>query len=453
MTPFELLEPATLPEAIGLLDPDDPTVRPIAGGTALMLMMKAGVFRPTRLVSLRKLAVQHSRVAAGENGALTIGALTPLAAVERSPEVANAAPVITRAMRRLSNIRVRNVATVGGNLAHGDPHMDLPPVLIALGAEVVVAGSRGERRIAVEDLFAGFFETVLAKNELIAELRIPAQGNARAAYLKVTTGSAEDWPALGVAVALAGEGAAVKSARVVVSAATEKAVRLKEAEKALAGATIGDKTLARAADAAADEAECISDVRGSAAYKRELVRVYVGRAVRQAVSMGLLIKGGGHAMAAGVTLRKDRLSAFRAYLEDALAGAVEAARREDALLIDGALTAAAANNDIVAMIARAGPFGAGNPEPVIAFPAHTLVYAEEVGQSHVRARLRAGDGSIINAIAFRAAGQKLGIALGQARGQSVHAAGTLCLDRWNGTERVQLRLIDAAPADASLGAY
>jgi aerobic carbon-monoxide dehydrogenase medium subunit len=286
MTPFELAEPASLGEVFALLDPDDPTVRPIAGGTALMLMMKAGVFRPTRLVSLRKLGPQYARIAAAADGALTIGAMTPLAAVERSPEVARAAPVIPRAMRRLSNIRVRNVATIGGNLAHGDPHMDLPPVLIALGAEVRVAGPNGERTIAIEDLFAGYFETVLAKNELIAELRIPPQGNTRAAYLKVTTGSAEDWPALGVAVALPGEGAAIKSARVVVSAATEKALRLPAAEKAIAGATIDDKAIARAADAAADEVECISDVRGSAAYKRELVRVYVGRAVRQALNTG-----------------------------------------------------------------------------------------------------------------------------------------------------------------------
>ncbi len=286
MTPFELAEPASLREAIALLDPEDPTVRPIAGGTALMLMMKAGVFRPTRLVSLRKLAPQYARIAAAADGTLTIGAMTPLAVVERSGEVARAASVIPRAMRRLSNIRVRNVATIGGNLAHGDPHMDLPPILIALKAEVAVAGANGERAIAVEDLFAGYFETVLAKNELIAELRIPPQGKARAAYLKVTTGSAEDWPALGVAVALVADGAAVTSARVVVSAATEKAVRLKAAEKALVGGNIHDATLTRAADAAAAEAECITDVRGSAAYKRELIRVYVGRAVRQAMSTG-----------------------------------------------------------------------------------------------------------------------------------------------------------------------
>jgi len=183
---------------------------------------------------------------------------------------------------------------------------------------------------------------------------------------------------------------------------------------------------------------------------RSITGVDLGRAVRQAVSTGLLVKGGGHAMAAGVTLRRDRLNAFRAYLEDALAAAVEAARREDALLIDGAVSAAAATNEILATIARAGPFGAGNPEPIIAFPAHTVVYADEVGQSHMRVRLRAGDGSILNAIAFRAAGQKLGRALAQARGQSVHAAGTLCLDRWNGIERVQLRLIDMASADGSL---
>jgi len=289
VTPFELVEPTSLHEAIALLDPDDPAVRPIAGGTALMLMMKAGVFRPTRLVSLRNLGDRFARIAAGADGHLTIGAMTPLSTVERSPEVARVAPVIPRAMRRLSNIRVRNVATIGGNLAHGDPHMDLPPVLIALGAEVLVTGPQkngqtGEHNIPVEKLFAGYFETVLKKNELITALRIPPQGRTRAAYLKVTTGSAEDWPALGVAVALEADGPAVKTARVVVSAATEKAVRLATAERALAGTTIDDKSLARVGDAAAAEAECIADVRGSAAYKRELIRVYVGRAVRQALS-------------------------------------------------------------------------------------------------------------------------------------------------------------------------
>jgi carbon-monoxide dehydrogenase medium subunit len=282
VTPFELAEPATLEEALQLLDPDDASVRPLGGGTALMLMMKAGVFAPSRLVSLRKITALK-RIAVGADGGLVIGALTPLSDVEHSAEVAKRAGVIVRTMRRLSNVRVRNVATIGGNLAHGDPHMDLPPVLIALDAGIVVTGRGGERVLAVENLFAGYYETVLEPGELITELRIPAQGRRRAAYLKVTTGAADDWPALGIAVSLEADGQVVRAVRVVVSAATEKAIRLAGAEEVLSGATIDDAVLARAGDAAAAQAETVSDVRGSAAYKRELLRVYVRRAVRQAL--------------------------------------------------------------------------------------------------------------------------------------------------------------------------
>ena len=281
MIPFELVEPATLQGAIALIDPDDQTVRPIAGGTALMLMMKAGVFRPRRLVSLRKLDGGWTGIKASSD-ALTIGAMTPLSAVERSAEVARHAPVIVRTMTRLSNVRVRNVATIGGALAHGDPHMDLPPVAIALGGRVRIAGAAGERELAVEDLLTGYYETALKAGELITSLHIPAQGKARTAYCKITAGAADDWPALGVAVALETEGAAIKSARVVASAATPKAMRLKDAEKVLTGATINDKALQAAGDATAGEAEIIGDVRGSAAYKRELLRVYIGRTVHAA---------------------------------------------------------------------------------------------------------------------------------------------------------------------------
>jgi carbon-monoxide dehydrogenase medium subunit len=284
MTPFELVEPRSLKEAISLLDADDPTVRPIAGGTALMMMMKAGVFRPTRLVSLAKVRDGLTGIEASPANDLTIGAMTPLAVVERAARVARGAPVIVRAMRRLSNIRVRNVATVGGALAHGDPHMDLPPVLMALGAAVSVVGPKGDRSLPVEELFTGYYETSLGRNELIADVRIPAQGQKRAAYLKVTAGSADDWPALGVAVVLDADKQAIRSARVVVSAATEKVTRLKKTEKVLAGAKLDDKLLARAGEAAIAEVETMSDVRGSAAYKRELLRVYIARAVRQALN-------------------------------------------------------------------------------------------------------------------------------------------------------------------------
>jgi carbon-monoxide dehydrogenase medium subunit len=283
MISFDLAEPATLAEAIALLDPDDAAVRPIAGGTALMLMMKAGMFRPARLVSLR--AIRELRaIATRPDGALTIGAMTPLSVLERDPAMRAHAPVVTATLRTLSNVRVRNVATLGGHLAHADPHMDLPPVLIALGAHIAVAGPAGARTIPVEDLFAGYFETVLARDELITAVVVPAQGSRRAVYLKCTTRATHDWPALGVAVSLERDGASIRDARIVISAATEKAIRLPGAEAVLWGGSSDDAVLRRAGDAAAEEAQTISDGQGSAAYKRQLVRVYVRRALSAALT-------------------------------------------------------------------------------------------------------------------------------------------------------------------------
>jgi carbon-monoxide dehydrogenase medium subunit len=282
MIPFDLAEPTSLSEAVKLLNPDDPTIRPIAGGTALMLMMKAGVYNPEKLISLRKIEGKYSNISASADG-LRIGAMTTLGALERSAEVKKITPLISRTLRTLSNVRVRNVATVGGALAHGDPHMDLPPVLMALGATLTVIGPKGERKLAVEDLFAGYYETVLEKNELIAEMHVPAQGSKKGAYFKVTTGSADDWPALGVAAVLESDGKSIKSARIVTSAATDKATRLKSVEAVLNGKTADDKLLEQAGEAALGDCEFIADVRGSVPYKRELMKVYVRRAVRAAL--------------------------------------------------------------------------------------------------------------------------------------------------------------------------
>ncbi|HUD85451.1 MAG TPA: single-stranded-DNA-specific exonuclease RecJ [Xanthobacteraceae bacterium] len=184
---------------------------------------------------------------------------------------------------------------------------------------------------------------------------------------------------------------------------------------------------------------------------RSIVGVDIGRAVRRAVVEGLLVKGGGHAMAAGVTLKKSALAPLRAFLEATLGPDVDVARRANGLMIDGAVTAAGATADMVTMLGRAGPFGSGNPEPIIALPAHTVSYAEEVGQAHMRVRLKSADGAAVNAIAFRAAGQKLGQALLQNRGRQVHAAGTFAIDRWQGQERVQFKLTDIAPAEPFAG--
>jgi carbon-monoxide dehydrogenase medium subunit len=280
MIPFDLQEPRSLAEALELLETDDPAVRPFGGGTALMLMMKAGVFRPARLVSLKRLAPDHSRVAS-IGGEVCIGALATLSALERSPVIRRDLPVVARTLLTLSNVRVRNVATLGGHLAHGDPHMDLPPVLIALGATVTTASASGERTMDAEELFKGYYETELGRAELITEVRVPVQAKRRAAYLKCTARSADDWPALGVAVAIDADEDTVRDVRVVVSAATEKATRLKGVEALLRGRRIESAALNEAGDAAAEEANVVSGARGGAAYKRELVRVYVRRALQE----------------------------------------------------------------------------------------------------------------------------------------------------------------------------
>ncbi|OPH82756.1 single-stranded-DNA-specific exonuclease RecJ [Nitrobacter vulgaris] len=180
---------------------------------------------------------------------------------------------------------------------------------------------------------------------------------------------------------------------------------------------------------------------------RSIGGVDLGKAVRGAVADGVLLKGGGHAMAAGVTLRKERLAEFRAYMETALAADVARSRHVRELFIDGAVSARAATPEFVATLNRAGPFGAGNPEPVVALPSHQLIHADEVGQAHLRLRFKSGDGAIVNGIAFRAVGQPLGNTLAQMRGQPLHVAGSLAVDRWQGAERVQLRVVDVATPD------
>ena len=280
---FELREPRTLDDALALLDPDDAGVRSIAGGTALSLMLQSRIFRPTRLVSLRRLdgALRGIRVEA--DGSLRIGALTTLTELERSPVLAVSEPVLARALSTLSNVRVRNVATLGGHLAHADPHMDLPPILVALGARVRVVSPRGERWIDVADLITGYYETALGGDELIAELHVPVQpAGARAAYAKFTALSADDWPSVGIAVWLRRSGEAIAEARIVAGGATVRPTRLTAAEAALGGSEPEAVRFALAADAAAAEVEPLGDLRGSAPYKREMVRVHVRRALERA---------------------------------------------------------------------------------------------------------------------------------------------------------------------------
>ena len=156
---------------------------------------------------------------------------------------------------------------------------------------------------------------------------------------------------------------------------------------------------------------------------RSIAGVDLGKAVRAAVEAGLLVKGGGHAMAAGVTLEKQRLGEWRAFLEERLAEPVARARAEASLAVDAAMTAGAATPALAHRLEAAGPYGSGNPEPVFVLPRHRLADVMPVGADHLRVRAVAGDGSAVEAIAFRAVGKKLGDALTRLRGAPVHLAG------------------------------
>ena len=180
---------------------------------------------------------------------------------------------------------------------------------------------------------------------------------------------------------------------------------------------------------------------------RSIAGADLGRAVRAAVEAGLALKGGGHAMAAGITLGSPDTGAFSDFLARDLAQAVREARAVEALLLDGTVSAGGATAEVVRLLQRAGPFGSGAPEPVFALPRHRIVDAGIVGNGHVRARLRSRDGQTVGAICFRAAQGPLGQAILAGIGREFHVAGTLAVDSWRGADRAQIRICDLAAID------
>ncbi|MBL8588613.1 MAG: single-stranded-DNA-specific exonuclease RecJ, partial [Methylobacteriaceae bacterium] len=181
---------------------------------------------------------------------------------------------------------------------------------------------------------------------------------------------------------------------------------------------------------------------------RSIAGVDLGRTVRAAVEAGLLVKGGGHAMAAGLTIERSRMGEFRAFLEQRLAAAVAVARAGEGLDIDAALTAGAAQVETLALIEQAGPYGSGNPDPLFVLPRHRIRDVATVGEQHLRVAAQAGDGSILRGMAFRAVGSPLGDFLTRKRGEIAHLAGHLSIDRFRGEERPQFRIVDAADPQA-----
>ena len=180
---------------------------------------------------------------------------------------------------------------------------------------------------------------------------------------------------------------------------------------------------------------------------RSIAGVDLGKIVRAAVDAGIVVKGGGHAMAAGITIHRRKLGEFRAFLEERLAAPVEAARAVAGLEIDAAIQAGAASPALIHSVEAAGPFGQGSPEPVFAAASHRIVDVFPVGEEHIKIRAAAMDGSTLDAIAFRAAKKPLGEALRRLKGTQAHLAGTLSVDRYGGREKAQMRLLDVAAVE------
>ncbi|MFP6890516.1 MAG: xanthine dehydrogenase family protein subunit M [Nitrospinota bacterium] len=278
---FELLEPTSYEEASRLLASHE-TI-PIAGGTAVVSMMRQRIFAPSHIVSLHRIP-GLGEISKIEGGGLSIGAMTTLRAIETHPGVVRQYPLLAETLSRVANVRVRYSATLGGNLAHGDYRLDPPGALIALGASIRLGSVRGERTLPVEYFFKGFFETDKEEDEILLGIDLPAPVQAASShYLKFTSHASVDWPCIGVAVFLRWDsGGRCESGRVVLTAAAETPILLEGVDAVIQGKVITEAAARKVGDLAAQQLDPIEDASGSAWYKREIAPVLVRRALLEA---------------------------------------------------------------------------------------------------------------------------------------------------------------------------
>jgi carbon-monoxide dehydrogenase medium subunit len=281
MRDFEFLEPATVAEASHMLADLGDNCRIFAGGTALMLGMRQRMLTPSHLVSLGRLDALRGISFDAREG-LRIGALTLHAEVARSPLVQAHYPMLASMASRVANPQVRNQGTIGGNLCYADPATDPPGCLMALGAQIVVSGRGGERLIDIEDFLVDYYVTALAPDEVVTQIRLPAPGvGADGRYARFLRTAAEHRPLASVALAVRREGAFCVGARLAVGASTPIPARLRRAEALLAGKTVTAELAAQAAAIVAADINAVSDMRGSEAYRREMVRVVARRTIAE----------------------------------------------------------------------------------------------------------------------------------------------------------------------------
>jgi carbon-monoxide dehydrogenase medium subunit len=285
---FDYLEPKTIDEACSLLAQYKEKARVIAGGTDLLVSMKKREISPQYLVNIKAIPGLDSIVYSQKEG-LRLGALTTLYEIESSPIIRERFPILADAAHQTGTPHIRNVGTVGGNLCNAAPSADTAPPLIALQAKVKIRGLQGERTVALEDFFLGPGQSVLQAGEILTEILVPSPpAYTRGIYLKLPARTIIDIAVAAVAavITLDAKGRTVVDARLVLGAVAPTPIRADIAEDIIRGKAIEDKLIETAARAAAQQAKPISDVRGSADYRKEMVRVLVSQAIRQAVTAG-----------------------------------------------------------------------------------------------------------------------------------------------------------------------
>jgi carbon-monoxide dehydrogenase medium subunit len=283
MNAFDYRTPRRLDEALALLQEHGPDARVVAGGTALVTMMRQRLVRPACLVSLRDVT-GLDRIEA-TNGAIRLGALVTHREAEVSPLIRERLPVLAETFRRVGTVRIRHMATVGGALAHADPNQDPPVTLLALDATVEIRRVGGRRELPLREFFRDYYETALEPGELVTAVTVPLLPAASgASFVKFLPRTADDYATVAVAatVTLEPDGQRCRQARIALGSVGMTPLRARTAEAALAGRRLDEGVLRAAGDAARTEVDPLSDHRGSAAYKREMAAVMVVRALTQA---------------------------------------------------------------------------------------------------------------------------------------------------------------------------
>jgi aerobic carbon-monoxide dehydrogenase medium subunit len=287
MMDFELHHPASLEEAFNLLETYGEDARVMAGGTALVIQMKQRLAQPEHVISLRRVpGLDYLRQAANGATGLEIGALCTQQAVATSPLVRSGNPLVAHTYSQVATPRIRYMASVGGGLAHGDPSQDPPPVLIALGASVLLTSAAGQRTLPVEELFIDYYETDVQPGEIITQLSIPpAPPGSGGAYLKFLPRTADDYATVAVAaVVTPGADNVCQDVRIALGAVGVTPLHASQAEDLLRGKPLTPENIRAAAASVKDVVDPLDDYRGSADYKRDMAEVFTRRAIEQALA-------------------------------------------------------------------------------------------------------------------------------------------------------------------------